>query len=154
MYFKDPQKLTGRQVNWTTKLQDFDFMIHHVSGESNGRADALSRPEGAEKISAKIGTVLPDWLFAHFLSSSDEEGDDEEANHAQDITNCHNSPTAGHPGVKRTLNLLIRKGRKWPGMRQDVQCYVQGCVVCQKAKLATGIQANPLLIAGAPWEAI
>jgi hypothetical protein len=59
-YFQDLQKLTGRQVNWTMKLQDFDFIIWHVSGKSNGRADMLSRPEGAGKVLAKVGTVLPD----------------------------------------------------------------------------------------------
>jgi hypothetical protein len=42
MYFCEPQKLTSRQVNWTTKLQDYDFVIKHVSGTSNIPADALS----------------------------------------------------------------------------------------------------------------
>jgi hypothetical protein len=42
MYFKELQKLMGRQVNWTTKLQDYDFRIQHVSGETNRRADTLS----------------------------------------------------------------------------------------------------------------
>jgi hypothetical protein len=48
-YFQEPQKLTSRQVNWTTKLQDFNFTIKHVSGASNAAADALSHPEGEEK---------------------------------------------------------------------------------------------------------
>jgi hypothetical protein len=26
-YFQEPQKLTSRQVDWTTKLQDYNFMI-------------------------------------------------------------------------------------------------------------------------------
>jgi hypothetical protein len=48
-YFQEPQKLMARQVNWTTKLQDFNFIIRHVEGMSNARADALSRLEGMEK---------------------------------------------------------------------------------------------------------
>jgi hypothetical protein len=42
MYFWEPQKLTSRQVNWTTKLQDFDFTIKHVSGVNNVAADTFS----------------------------------------------------------------------------------------------------------------
>jgi hypothetical protein len=39
-YFREPQKLTSRQVNWMTKLQDYNFVIWHVEGSSNARADA------------------------------------------------------------------------------------------------------------------
>jgi hypothetical protein len=35
VYFEDPQKLTAHQVNWTTKPQDSEFVIKHVSGETN-----------------------------------------------------------------------------------------------------------------------
>jgi hypothetical protein len=35
-YFREPQKLTSRQVNWMTKLQDFNFVIKHIDGSSNG----------------------------------------------------------------------------------------------------------------------
>jgi hypothetical protein len=58
-YVKEPQKLTRRQVNWTTKLQDYDFIIKHVSSVSNGQADVLSRPGNVKKVSAKVGVVLP-----------------------------------------------------------------------------------------------
>jgi hypothetical protein len=34
-YFREPQMLTSRQVNWTTKLQDYDFVIKHIAGTSN-----------------------------------------------------------------------------------------------------------------------
>jgi hypothetical protein len=71
MYFKDLQKLTGQQVNWTMKLQDFDFIIKHVSRESNRRANALSRLEEVEKVSAKVGVVLLGRFFACFLSRNE-----------------------------------------------------------------------------------
>jgi hypothetical protein len=41
-YFRKPQKLMMRQVNWTTKLQDYNFVIKHIEGSSNSRVDALS----------------------------------------------------------------------------------------------------------------
>jgi hypothetical protein len=45
------------------KLQDIDFIIKHVSGDTNGQADALSWLEGVEKVAAKVDTVLPDWFL-------------------------------------------------------------------------------------------
>jgi hypothetical protein len=108
-YFQDLQKLMGCQVNWTTKLQDFDFVICHVSGESNRGVDMLSRPEGTEKVSAKVGTVLLDCFFAQFLSGREEpEGvADQAQERGKEIVSYHNSPMAGHPRVKCTLDLLV-----------------------------------------------
>jgi hypothetical protein len=48
-YFHNPQKLTGRQGNWMMKLQDYDFIIKYVGGETNRRADVLLRLEGVER---------------------------------------------------------------------------------------------------------
>jgi hypothetical protein len=143
IYFKDPQKLTGQQVNWNTKLQDYDFVIKDIGGELNSWADVLSRPEGAEKVSAKVGTVLSERLFVKYLSGRDRNKE-ERVNHTQEIMECHDSPSARHPGVKRTLNLLMRKGWKWPGMHQDVQTYVKGCIICQKTRPQAGKNTNPL----------
>jgi transposase InsO family protein len=42
-YFRDPQKLNGRQARWYLKLQDFDFIIRHIPGKANTKADILSR---------------------------------------------------------------------------------------------------------------
>jgi hypothetical protein len=77
-YFKDPQKLTGWQVNWTTKLQDFNYVIWHVSGESNARADALSCLDRVEKPEVKKGVLLPERLFTRFLSGSKDLDQEEE----------------------------------------------------------------------------
>jgi hypothetical protein len=63
MYLQDPQKLMEWQVNWTTKLQDFDFIIKHIGGDTNAWADALSRLEGVDKVVVKVDTVLPDRFF-------------------------------------------------------------------------------------------
>jgi hypothetical protein len=58
-----------------TKLQDLDFIIRHVGGETNGRANALSRSEGIDKIPAKVETVLSDCLFVRCLSGSFDSED-------------------------------------------------------------------------------
>lgn len=46
---------------------------------------------------------------------------------------CHDDPTAGHFGQKRTLKLVQRK-YYWPNMSQDVSEYVKGCDICQRTK--------------------
>jgi hypothetical protein len=71
------------------------------------------------------------------------------------IKDYHDSPTAGHPRVRRTLNLLRRRGYRWKGDRKDIRDYMRGCLVCQKVKAKIGPGTNqlqPLLIAQGPWE--
>jgi hypothetical protein len=42
----------------------------------------------------------------------------------------HNSPIAGHQGQARTLELLSRR-YYWPGMKIQVNRFVESCEVCQ-----------------------
>ena len=44
-YFKEPHKLNGRQARWYLKLQDYDFILQHISGKTNTKADILSRKD-------------------------------------------------------------------------------------------------------------
>jgi hypothetical protein len=150
VYFWEPQKLMLRQVNWTTKLQDFNFTIKHVDGTSNPRANALSQPEGVERKESKTTTLLPDALFVRrLLGKEDLEVEMTQEEKGKTIKQYHNSPMAGHPGVKQTLQLVFRRGLRWKGMRRDVKDYVKGCLVCQKAKLKVGPGGDvlkPLLV--------
>jgi hypothetical protein len=127
-YFRDPQKLTSRQANWTTKLQDFDFVIKHIAGKSNTLADALSRPDGEEKVERVTDVMLPDRLFVHYLAQRDPEELVEDKMTCEEkekiISSHHNTSMVGHPGVKRTLSLIVRKGYRWKGLRRDVTDYV------------------------------
>ena len=44
-YFQEPHKLNGRQARWYLKLQDYNFTLKHISGNTNTKADILSRKE-------------------------------------------------------------------------------------------------------------
>ncbi|VFQ87512.1 unnamed protein product [Cuscuta campestris] len=48
----------------------------------------------------------------------------------------HDSPLAGHPGVQRTFAWLAMHFY-WPGMRRDVQRYIEACTICQTTKHST-----------------
>ena len=44
-YFREPHKLNRRQARWYLKLQDYDFMLKHILGKMNTKADILSQKD-------------------------------------------------------------------------------------------------------------
>jgi len=44
-YFQKPHKLNERQVRWYLKLQDYDFILQHIPGKTNTKANVLSRKD-------------------------------------------------------------------------------------------------------------
>ena len=44
-YFREPHKPNGWQTWWYLKLQDYDFMLKHILGKTNIKADILSWKE-------------------------------------------------------------------------------------------------------------
>jgi hypothetical protein len=49
------------------------------------------------------------------------------------ISLYHDSPTAGHPGISKTL-WSINQDFWWPNMKQTVTDYIKGCTTCQSCK--------------------
>jgi hypothetical protein len=54
----------------------------------------------------------------------------------------HDSPYAGHLGIKKTAARIQRRF-KWPKMGKDIKEYVRGCEICAKRK-AIGNHRSPL----------
>jgi hypothetical protein len=79
-----------------------------MSREQNRWANALSRPDGAEKVSAKVGVILPDRMFTQFLSRTEDDEEADLQDRSREVADSCNRPSAGHLGVKRMLELLIR----------------------------------------------
>ena len=44
-YFRESHKLNRRQARWYLKLQDYDFLLWHISRKTNTKADILSRKD-------------------------------------------------------------------------------------------------------------
>eukprot|EP00731_Ephydatia_muelleri_P030725 Em0022g239a len=68
---------------------------------------------------------------------------------------CHNDPTAGHMGVKRTLKRINARFR-WPGMVKDVTNMVARCDICQRANrklVHTAPELHPVPVKS-PWHHI
>ncbi|KAF9800555.1 hypothetical protein IEO21_10329 [Rhodonia placenta] len=59
------------------------------------------------------------------------------------VSHYHNLPSAGHPGVQKTL-LGLRRDYWWPSMAQFVARYVNGCGICQQMKVNTHPARPPI----------
>ena len=68
----------------------------------------------------------------------------------------HDPMDVGHPGQHRMLELLKRT-YWWPGLKEDIKRYVQGCFKCQQNKVQHQKKAgelHPLEIPQGPWQEI
>jgi hypothetical protein len=68
----------------------------------------------------------------------------------------HTTPTAGHPGPKKTLE-MIQRNYDWPHIKSDVDKFVHRCDQCQRNKPSRTpkkwqLYLNP--VAKYPWEQI
>ena len=55
----------------------------------------------------------------------------------EEILKEHHDPVdIGHPGQHKMLELL-KKTYWWPGLKEDIKKYVQGCLKCQQTKFST-----------------
>jgi hypothetical protein len=134
-YFRDPQKLSRRQVGWTAKLQDYDFVIKLVPGKENKIADALSRPDGTvlPKSDEKT-TMLPPRMFVNANEIVEEAEKETHSDFEEMMKKVHDSPSGGHMGYWRTLKAARREGMDHRGLGRKVKKYVKGCLSCQKTK--------------------
>jgi len=68
----------------------------------------------------------------------------------------HDLADMGHPGQHRMLE-VIKRTYWWPGLKNDMKKYVQGCFKCQQNKIQHQKKAgelHPLDILGGPWQEI
>ena len=68
----------------------------------------------------------------------------------------HDARLAGHRGRRATYESL-RVGTFWPGMRKDVEAYVDSCSQCQKSKpkgRGTAGLLQPLPVPQRPWQSV
>ena len=69
---------------------------------------------------------------------------------------CHDSPSAGHFGFKKTFS-LINRDFWWPTMSSDIISYIRSCEICCRSKTQRHKPygfLNPLEIPDRPWTSI
>ena len=153
-YFREPQKVTGRQARWIEFLQDFDYTLEHIMGTTNTVADLLSRRKDLNK---GVDSDLPRTLLADHLFSSTPTTirktflKDDPEERRQILQMVHDSPAGGHPGIANTWE-LIREHYEGPRLRQFVENYVKGCARCQESKTNVHRSKAPLQRFDTPIE--
>ncbi|SJL15094.1 uncharacterized protein ARMOST_18576 [Armillaria ostoyae] len=170
-YFCKPQKLNRRQARWVTELAEYHFTLHHKPGASNKKADLLSRradhPQGQDD-----NDEITKWDQGIANSLNHEKGIKERdgllyydqriyvprdsATRGEVISRCHDHITAGHPGIEKTKELILRD-YWWPKLKKDVETYVRGCETCARTKASTQARRAPLHpneIPSEPWTHI
>jgi len=60
------------------------------------------------------------------------------------VAKHHDHPTAGHPGILKTRQLVTTKFW-WPGLPTFVRRYIEGCAICQQNKVNTHPTTPPLV---------
>jgi hypothetical protein len=169
VHFTTTKVLNRRQVRWSEMLGQYKFKILYTPGKENGRADALSRRHDlvGEKTINKFailgkntdGSLGPSQQLnltmvvqgEHHIPSKVPEELEEEV-----ISNHHDDPLHGHPGIARTME-LIRRHYEFPNMRDKVTKFIKNCVSCQQNKHSTHAQygeAQAMEPPTAPWTNI
>lgn len=81
---------------------------------------------------------------------------DDSALRTRVISTHHDIPTAGHRGIRKTLE-LVERGFYWPDMKQHVAAYVSSCDLCQRMKSNSQKKAGllqPLQVPKGPWQSV
>ena len=183
------------------KLQDYNFILRHIPGKTNTKADILSRKEQVNtKEDNKDVQLLKDEMWTRKTTVKitilerkvmTEESDivkriqknntrEKEVTQAlekkdgmaymdgriyvpndrklrEEILKEHHNPAdIRHPGQHRMLELL-KMIYWWPGLKEDIKKYMQGCLKCQRNKVQYQQKAgelHPLEIPKGPWQEI
>jgi hypothetical protein len=140
-YFREAQKVIGRQAHWIQFLQDFDYSLTHIPRHTNTIADLLSWRKDLNKgvNTEEPHILLPDSLFSKKVFLED------------DLEKCqtilqelHDGPTGGHPRIANTWN-IVKRSYEGPRLQQFVEEYVKGCTKCQESKINLPWKKAPLL---------
>jgi len=146
-YFCDPRKITGQQARWIEFLQDFDYTLEHIPGSTNTVADLLSQRKDLNKgvDTTEPCVLLPDHLFTPTRTThANKIFLEDDPDLRQDILQTlHDSPTAGHPGISNTWELVCKQ-YEGPRLREFVEQYVKGCARCQESKTNVHQSKAPL----------
>ncbi|XP_043865494.1 LOW QUALITY PROTEIN: uncharacterized protein LOC122757455 [Drosophila mojavensis] len=165
---------TGRIARWALELQQYQFDIRYRRGSLNVVADALSRQPMDSCEQAVEENPPCWWIARmreriakepeKFQDYVEENGQlyrnighriDEEdfipwklcvpsSLRGRVMRECHDAPTAGHQGVRKTAARLAQR-YYWPGMFRDAAKYVKCCETCQRFKCVQQKPAGHML---------
>ncbi|GKT20326.1 hypothetical protein ADUPG1_011709, partial [Aduncisulcus paluster] len=149
----------ARVIRWYLYLQQFDFNIKHIPGKENIIADTLSR--NIKKLDNKeVRAVLTNFddlkeQIASSQKSHPYDGDKtiklengvssfedndliyippKDTKLHKAIIKCFHNATAGHHGIRATIDMIQDEKMSWPTLYKDVATFIKGCATCQKVR--------------------
>ena len=124
IYWTNPAKLSQWMTRWSTTLSAYKIKIKHIAGNKNTTVDALSWKFIKNKDEDKPKQAIPDEFINKSIFPAEELSNKLTLEEKQNILRqYHDSPTAGHPGIKEILH-KVPKQYSWPGLKQSVINYV------------------------------
>ncbi len=129
-YYRNPQRINRRVARYLLPQTLFIDATTASTLDDRVRAHQLKRPE-----------LLATWALTHNLTKNNNlywRGNQlvvvEDNNLRRGVISLyHDSITAGHPGISKTL-WSISQDYWWPGMKNTITNYVKGCATCQSRK--------------------
>ncbi|XP_075431242.1 GDP-D-glucose phosphorylase 1 isoform X2 [Ascaphus truei] len=176
LYIENARRLGPRQARWALFFSRFDFHLSYIPGTKNVKADVLSRIHSSEKRPEEsLETILP---HERILATSTFKNLDKHLHSQRRIPKDlvvpdnklfvpskivpevlswgHSSKSAGHPGFKKTTD-LIRRNFWWPRMSQDILEFTRACPTCAQSKTLRQKPQGfllPLPVPDRPWSHI
>ena len=129
-YFQEPHKLNGRQARWYLKLQDYDFILRHIPGKTNTKADILSRKDQVDtKEDNKDVQLLKDEMWLRKIVGKIWVFDDKKVVEETDIIK---KIKKNGTREKEVLQALQKKdGSAW---EEDKVVYMKGRIYVQTTR--------------------
>ncbi|KAK3518308.1 hypothetical protein QTP86_018814, partial [Hemibagrus guttatus] len=172
-YLRGAKRLNPRQARWALFFTRFQFTVSYRPGSKNGKADALSwQSEGAgdlgqpELILPATALLAPvRWdLLGEIRRAHAEEPPPADCPprrlfvpsqfRTQVMRWVHEAPSSGHPGARRSAQLVSRRFW-WPSLGPDVEDFVRQCATCAQARMSRqrpeGL-LEPLPVPRRPWS--
>lgn len=173
-YFMTTKKLNRRQARWAEYLADFNFVVTYQAGKIHAKADALTRRPGdkpnseeddrqkhqhqvilfSDRLDPRIQEEMTPEL--NEIDTNDSKIFVPEEKRMKLIQEVHDQPGVGHPGVRRTHE-MIRKIFYWPKMKATIEQFIRNCHICKRAKAPrdgySGL-LTPIPIPDRPWTDI
>ncbi|KAK3535520.1 hypothetical protein QTP70_016934 [Hemibagrus guttatus] len=168
-YLRGAKRLNPRQARWALFFTRFQFTVSYRPGSKNGKVDALSQQsEGAGDLRQPEFILPATALLAPVLGEIRRTHSEEPPPadcpprrlfvplqfRPQVMRWVHKAPSSGHPGTRRSAQLVSRRFW-WPSLGFDVEDFVRQCATCAQAwtsrQRPEGL-LEPLPVPRRPWS--